>query len=224
MTTDAFSDPAAAATYAERARRSVPGLDHLHAVVDEMLAVSVPGDGRVLVVGAGGGLELTYLAERHGGWTFVGVDPSAPMLELARERMGSLAGRAALHEGYVADAPNGPFDAATCLLVLHFLRRDERLRTLGEIRRRLRRGAPLVTFHHSAPDGDARSALFERYARFTAGPDADPAQIQQSAATLSTQLPIASPEEEEALLLEAGFTDVSTYYAVLTLRGWLAYA
>jgi tRNA (cmo5U34)-methyltransferase len=224
MTVDTFSDTAAVATYAERACRSVPGLDLMHAVVDQLLAESVPEDGRVLVVGAGGGLELTYLAERHAGWTFVGVDPSAPMLDLARERMGPLAARADLHEGYVADAPDGPFDAATCLLTLHFLSHDERLRTLRQIRRRLRAGAPLVTFHHSAPDGGARTALFERYARFTAGPDADPGQVGKSAATLSAQLPIASPEEEEALLREAGFTDVWTYYAVLTLRGWLATA
>lgn len=224
MTADAFSDPAAVATYAERARRSVPGLDLLHAVVDQILGESVPEDGRMLVVGAGGGLELTYLAERHASWTFVGVDPSAPMLDLARERMGRLAARAVLREGYVADAPDGPFDAATCLLTLHFLPREERLRTLREIRRRLRPGAPLVTFHHSVPGGEARAALFGRYARFTAGPDGDPAQVEKSAATLSTQLPIASPEEEEALLHEAGFENVSTYYAVLTLRGWLATA
>jgi tRNA (cmo5U34)-methyltransferase len=211
MTADAFSEPAAVASYADRACRSVPGLSVLHALVEQMLAESVPHDGRVLVVGAGGGLELAYLAERHEGWTFVGVDPSAPMLDLARERMGSLAVRAALHEGYVADAPDGP-------------PRDERLRTLQEIRRRLVPGAPLVTFHHSVPDGDAGAALLERYARFTAGPDADPAQVAKSASTLSTQLPIASPEEEEALLREAGFTDAWTYYAVLTLRGWLAYA
>jgi tRNA (cmo5U34)-methyltransferase len=224
MTADAFSEPAAVASYADRACRSVPGLSVLHALVEQMLAESVPHDGRVLVVGAGGGLELAYLAERHEGWTFVGVDPSAPMLDLARERMGSLAVRAALHEGYVADAPAGPFDAATCLLTLHFLSRDERLRTLRGIRRRLVPGAPLVTFHHSVPDGDAGAALLERYARFTAGPDADPAQVEKSAATLSTQLPIASPAEEEALLREAGFRDVWTYYAVLTLRGWVGYA
>ncbi len=224
MTADAFSDPAAAATYAERARRSVPGLDLLHALVDQILGEAVPEEGRVLVVGAGGGLELTYLAERHEGWSFVGVDPSTPMLDLARERMGSLAPRAALHEGYVADAPAGPFDAATCLLTLHFLPPDERLRTLREIRRRLRPGAPLVTFHHSVPGGEARMALFERYARFTADPDADAARAEKSATTLSTQLPIESPEDEDALLREAGFTDVWTYYAVLTLRGWAGYA
>lgn len=219
-----FSDPAAVASYAERARRSVPGLDVVHGIVEQILAESVPDDGCVLVVGAGGGLELTYLAERHDGWTFDGIDPSAPMLDLARERLGQLAARVALREGYVTDAPDGPFDAATCLLTLHFLPREERLRTLREIRRRLRPGAPLVTFHHSVPAGDTRAAWLERYARFTEGPDGDPPEVARRVATLSTQLPILSPDEDEALLGEAGFVDVGTYYAALTLRGWLANA
>ena len=69
MTFDA-SDPAAIASYTARTRRSVPGLGVLHRIVEQILAESVPDGGRVLVVGAGGGLELTYLAERHAGWTF----------------------------------------------------------------------------------------------------------------------------------------------------------
>ena len=219
-----FSDPAAVASYAERTRRAVPGLDVLHGIVEQILAESVPNDGRVLVVGAGGGLELTHLAEHHDEWTFDGVDPSAPMLDAAREAMGPLAARAALHDGYMTDAPEGPFDAATCLLTLHFVSREERLRTLREIHRRLRPGAPLLTFHHSVPDGNARAAWLERHTRFAAGPDASPAQVAESAATLATQLPILRPDEDEALLYEAGFEDVGTYYAALTLRGWLAYA
>jgi tRNA (cmo5U34)-methyltransferase len=224
MTTDAFSDRATMASYAERTRRSVPGLDVVHRVVEQILAESVPEKGRVLVVGAGGGLELTYLAERHDGWAFDAVDPSVPMLDLARETMGRRAARAAWHEGYVTDAPEGPFDAATCLLTLHFLSREERLRTLREIRRRLSPGAPFLTFHHSVPDGEARTAWLERYARFAVGPAGDAAQIARLAATLATELPLSSPEEDEALLHEAGFGGVGTYYTALTLRGWLAYA
>lgn len=224
MTSDHFSDPVAVARYAEGPRRSVPGLAVLHRILEQILAESVPDDGRVLVVGAGGGLELTHLAERHDGWKFDGVDPSAEMLRLARETMGPLATRAALHEGYVSQAPEGPFDAATCLLTLHFVPSEERLRTLEEIRRRLRPHAPLLTFHHSVPAGNLRSIWLERYARFAAGPGADPAQIAKSVGELSTRLPILTPQEDEALLHEAGFRDVATYYAALTFRGWLAYA
>jgi len=54
-----------------------------------------------------------------------------------------------LTQGYIDEAPIGPFDGATCLLTLHFLSREERLRTLQEIARRLRPGAPLIVMHVS---------------------------------------------------------------------------
>ncbi|HEX5146645.1 MAG TPA: class I SAM-dependent methyltransferase [Conexibacter sp.] len=224
MRPEHFSDPATVASYVERTRRAVPGLDVLHRIVEQILAESVPQDGRVLVVGAGGGLELAHLAQRHDGWSFDGVDPSAPMLRLARETMGPLAARAALQEGDVHRAPDGPFDGAVCLLTLHFLTAEQRLGTLREIRRRLRHGAPLLTFHHSVPADGARIARFTRYARFAAGPAAAPADVARSGSNLATQLPAVGPEEDERLLLEAGFDGLELVYAALTLRGWSACA
>lgn len=219
-----FSDPAAVARYAEGPRRAVPGFGVLHQLVDQLLGETVPEQGRVLVVGAGGGLELTHLAERHAGWTFDGVDPSSEMLRLAETTMGPLAARAALHEGYVTDAPAGPFDAATCLLTLHFVPADERRATLEEIRRRLRPGAPLLTFHHSVPAGEARATWLARQARFAGGPDADAERIDRAVEQMSARLPLLTPGEDEALLREAGFRDVGLFYAALSFRGWVAYA
>ena len=224
MTSKLWSDPETASSYIKNARVSVPYLPAVHSIVDQILAETVPDDGRLLVVGAGGGLELTHLAKRHDGWTFDGVDPSAPMLQLAREEMGPLAARATLTEGYVEKAPEGPFDGATCLLTLHFLPSAERLQTLKEIRNRLRPGAALLTFHHSVPDGDATLTWLRRFARSAAGPTAPDEQIAKTADALGTQLPFLSPEADEALLRAAGFEDIGLFFAALTFRGWVAYA
>ena len=224
MSGDPWKDPATASSCLDGARRSVPFLPAVHAIVDQILAETVPADGCVLVVGAGGGLELAYLAERHDGWTFDGVDPSAPMLRLAQETMGPRAGRATLTEGYAEHAPDGPYDGATCLLTLHFLPTQERLRTLEEIRKRLVPGAPLLTFHHSVPDGPATRIWLERFARSAAGPAADGDQIARSADALMTRLPFLSPEADEALLRAAGFDDIGLFFTALTFRGWVAYA
>ena len=43
------------------------------------------------------------------------------MLKLAERTLGPLGARVQLQHGYIDDAPDGPFDAATCLLTLHFL-------------------------------------------------------------------------------------------------------
>jgi tRNA (cmo5U34)-methyltransferase len=134
----------------------VPGYDSLLRMSRILLAERVPANGRVLVVGAGGGLELEDMALAHPGWRFDGVDPSQPMLDLAAQRLQSagVAGdRVALHRGYVQSAPAGPFDGATCLLTFHFVPREERVPMAAEIRRRLKPGAPLVVAHLSVADG-----------------------------------------------------------------------
>ena len=83
-----FSDPVAVARYLDGPRRFVPGLADLHRMTGILLAERAPADARVLVLGAGGGLELKALAEAHPGWRFVGVDPAGPMLALAKQTLG----------------------------------------------------------------------------------------------------------------------------------------
>ncbi|WP_233247566.1 class I SAM-dependent methyltransferase [Caulobacter endophyticus] len=221
----AFSDPAAVARYAEGPPRFVPGFHDLHRMCGVMLAERAPNNARVLVVGAGGGLELKALAEAHPGWTFVGVDPAAEMLRGAQRLLGPLNDRVELVEGYVEDVAERDFDAATCLLTLHFLGRDERLRTEREIRRRLKPGAPFVAAHGSFPQDPAqRDAWLDRYAAFAIASGFDPVQARGARDAVSASVNMLSPDEDEAILREAGFTDVTLFYAAFTWRGWAAYA
>lgn len=221
----AFSDPDNVARYADGPRRFVPGLADLHRMTGVLLAERAPADARVLVLGAGGGMELKVLAETYPGWSLVGVDPSQAMLDLAERSLGPLMARVELIRGYIQDAPAGPFDGATCLLTLHFLDAPERQRTAAEIRRRLRPGAPFVAAHSSFPqEGDERETWLSRYAAFAVASGADPVQAGQARAAVAAHLPVFSPERDEAILREAGFPDVSLFFAAFTWRGWIAHA
>jgi len=220
----AFADPDIVAGYVEATPRKVPGFADLHRMAMLLLAARVPERAGILVVGAGGGLELKAFAEAQPDWRFVGVDPSAGMLDLARQVLGPLQARVDLCRGYVDAAPQGPFDGATCLLTLHFLARDERLHTLREIRRRLKPGAPLVVAHHSYPGGSDPSAWLERSAAFAGGPGVDFAQARASGAKMAEFLPLLSTDEDEAVLREAGFSDVALFYAAFSFRGWISRA
>jgi tRNA (cmo5U34)-methyltransferase len=219
-----FTDPAAVARYAEDTPRRVPGFADLHRMAMLLLAERAPETASILVVGAGGGLELKAFAGAQPRWRFVGVDPSAEMLDLASRTLGPLGARVQLQQGYVDTAPTGPFDGATCLLTLHFLPPGERLRALREIRRRLKPAAPLVVAHHSCPpDGELRRWLSLSVA-FASGPGVDFARAFASAAAMAEHLPILPAAEDEALLREAGFSDVALFYAGFTFRGWVAVA
>ena len=220
-----FSDPQAVARYAEGPVRQVPGFHALQQMAALLLAERVPGDGHVLVLGAGGGLELKAFAQAQPGWRFVGVDPSAEMLKLAQATLGPLASRVALVEGYIDAAPEGPFDGATCLLTMHFMPADERMATLRALRRRLKPGAPLIVAHHSFPQSDADKARWlGRDAAFRAASGVPEANARGAIDAIGSRLPLLAPEQEVALLQEAGFEPVELFYAAFTFKGWVAYA
>lgn len=218
-----FSDPQAVARYAEGPVRQVPGFHALQRMTALLLAEAVPEDGHVLVLGAGGGLELKAFAEAQAGWRFVGMDPSAEMLKLATATLGPLAARVELQEGYIDTAPAGPFDGATCLLTLHFLAAEERLHTLKELARRLKPGAPLIVAHHSFPQGENEKARWlERYAAFAAASGIPLSDAKNAIAAIGSRLPLLSPEQDAALLREAGFEAIELFYAAFTFKGWVA--
>ncbi|MGE7156911.1 class I SAM-dependent methyltransferase [Methylorubrum rhodesianum] len=222
---DPFSDPQAVARYADGPPRMVPGFAGLQRMATILLAERAPNEARVLVLGAGGGLELKAFAEAQPHWSFDGVDPSAEMLGLAQRTLGDLSARTRLHRGLIDVAPEGPFDAASCILTLHFIESGERLRTLREIRRRLKPGAPFVAAHFSIPKDDGGLDLWlSRYAAFAVASGIEPAQARNARAGLAQRLPILAPEEDEALLRQAGFGGVSLFYAGFAFRGWVAYA
>jgi tRNA (cmo5U34)-methyltransferase len=221
----AFSTSDAVAKYAEGPKRNVPGYSGLLPMTRILLEEHVPSDGRVRVVGAGGGLEVEDLARAKPGWTLDGVDPSGPMLELASQRLGPLMSRVTLHEGYVQDAPAGPFDGATCLLTFHFVPTDQRLPTAREIHRRLKPGAPFVAAHLSVEDGEGERDLWmSRYAAFLVSSGADPHKAAAAREKVQKELSILSPAQDEAVLREAGFKDIRLFFTGFTFRGWVARA
>jgi tRNA (cmo5U34)-methyltransferase len=219
-----FTDRAAIASYAEDAPRKVPGYADLHRMAMILLTEHAAPAANILVYGAGGGLELKAFAEAQAGWRFTGIDPSAEMLDLARSILEPELDRIVLRQGYIEDAPAGPFDGAACLLTLHFLEPGERLNVLRAIRGRLRPGARLVVAHHSYPtDNNARSWLACSIA-FSDRQAHDPVRARASAEMMRFRLPILSPEEDEALLHDAGYSDVALFYTAFSFRGWVAIA
>ena len=218
----AFANPVAVASYVEDALRKVPGLADLHRMTTLLLSERALQVADILVIGAGGGMELQAMAAAQREWMFTGIDPSTAMLDLARRNIEPFSNRIELIEGTVDAAPSRLFDGSACLLTLHFLDSSERLRMLKEIRRRLRPDARLVIAHHSVPSGGAerwmaRSAAFADRARI------DWEKARASAARMAG-LPLLSVAQEEALLCDAGFSDVELFYAAFSFRGWVATA
>lgn len=223
-----FVDPSKVRAYLDRGPPAfAPGHAGLLQMVGVLLEERVGAHGTVLVVGAGGGLELRYLCGLSPDWRFVGVDPAPAMLDLARATAGPIAGdRLRLIEGTAEDAPPGPFDAATCLLVLGLVADDgAKRRTLEAVHRRLKPGAPFFLvdqcIDRSAPDAGLRLDRYAAYAR-RSGVDAETvAGAREAIARMSSMVPASRNEQ---LLVEAGFKDHEVFYVGMAWRGWVAYA
>ncbi|MEW4486469.1 class I SAM-dependent methyltransferase [Thalassoglobus sp. JC818] len=221
----AFHNPEAVANYSDSPRLAVPGFADMQRMATLLLAERVQQNGRILVVGAGGGLELKVFAEAEPTWEFDGVDPSPEMLRLAEQTLGPLTSRVTLHEGKVDAAPDGPFDAATCILTMHFADLAERKQMLTSIRQRLKPEAPFIVVHLSFPQsGETRAQWLARYASYVVNSGVPPERASQAREAIDSFLTILDPEHDERLLSEAGFSDVSLFYAGFAFKGWVSYA
>lgn len=223
-----FVEPERVKLYIEKGPPAfAPGHAGMLQMIGVLLAESMPDEGQILVVGAGGGLETRYLAEIEPNWRFLGVDPAVPMIDLARAVAGPVAGdRLTLVEGTVEDAPAGPFDAATCILVLGLISDDGSKRVLLEqIRRRLVPNAPFILvdqcIDHSAPDFQRR---LDRYADYARRSSVDAETITKAKAGVGALKSMVPDWRNEQLLLEAGFHDAEVFYVGMAWRGWIAYA
>lgn len=103
----------------------------------------------------------------------------------------------------------------------------------AEIRRRLKPGAPLVVAHLSVADGEGaggqggargRDLWLSRYAAFQVASGVKPEPAARARDKVAAELAVLTPEQDEAVLREAGFSDVWMFYMGFAFRGWVACA
>jgi tRNA (cmo5U34)-methyltransferase len=115
-----------------------PALDLLVTILADYLA-AVPVPRRVLDLGCGHGVIAARILTEIDGAALVGVDGSAPMLELARERLSPYTGRFTLaqadFETMTPEAlPGGPFGAAIAVQSVHNASDEGKRRALASVR------------------------------------------------------------------------------------------
>lgn len=201
-----------------------PISDNLHFLMRLVLA-DLPTDARVLCVGVGTGAEILSLAQSYPGWSFVGIDPSAEMLRVARHRLeaAGVLDRCELMQCFVEDAPSGSFDAVISLLVAHFIKRDGRPAFYSAIYDRLKRGGQFVSAEISTDlNAPEYQAMLENWKQVQTLMGATPESLAKLSDMMRDVLGVLSPGDTEALWRDAGFSLPIPFFQAFMVRGWHA--
>lgn len=208
-------------------RQVVPGYEVLHRLVAVLLGGELGGGAHLLIAGVGTGAEIANLASDRPGWRFTGFDLSADMLGAARRRVDAAGWgeRVDLLRGGVDAVPDTAFDAATLVLVLHFLPDDgTKQAMLSGLAKRLKPGAPLVLADLHGARGTAefdRLMATWRAWQLDAGiPEPD---VDKGFAHIVKDIHFVPEERLAAMLETAGFGRPERFWGGLLFGGWVAY-
>lgn len=216
-----WHDPVAE-SYAATIAHKVPGYHLLHELTVDRVEIELMGAAsRMLTVGAGGGEEIINMLQRKEDWLITGVDPSASMLDMAKQRVSQLhmQARVTWYETALNKvSAEAVYDAAVSLLVIHFV--ENRLPFLQEIARRLQPGAPFVL---AFIQGEMNSSAFQQELHMLSLFMKRQGLGKEVFSSFNDRLGRATypvPEEEmRGHLMEAGFRDIRPYFQAGMIKG-----
>lgn len=213
--------------YDQRNRKLSPLSEALHLQMRIILS-GLPSDANILCVGAGTGTELLYLAKAFPSWHFTALDPAEAMLNQCKQKAveAGIDQRCTFHCGYIDSLPaTKPFDAATSILVSHFLTdKAERVNFFSEIASRLRSGGILVnadlTFDTSVPN---YPILMGKWLQLLKSADWPANEVDKLPEVYQQHVALLPPVEVESLLEQAGFADPVLFSQSLFIHSWFSH-
>ncbi|MEK5431062.1 class I SAM-dependent methyltransferase [Lysinibacillus sp. FSL R7-0073] len=216
--------------YEHSTRISVPAYDTLFAMTQAYFRAHLgEQDTSLLVVGAGGGNELSAWGPSNPNWTFIGIDPSEEMLQIAQYKAQQLAieSRVQLLQGTIDTLPSYPltYDAASCILVLHFIEdRQQKLNLLHNIHAQLKPGKPFVL---ACAYGDRNSnELQDRikiWQSFFLDAGYKKSKVEDMGKVIMN-ISFLSDHDIQELLKEAGFKQITRFFNSGLFAGWMSHA
>jgi tRNA (cmo5U34)-methyltransferase len=221
---DAIFSPQMAASYDARPEVWMAGRESFFGFM-RLILLELPSQARILCVGAGTGLEVESLAQAFPGWHFTIVEPATAMIKVCRERIeaNGLTGRCTFHEGFLASLPaSEPYDAATCLLVSHFIMEpSERSAFFANIASLLCPDGLLVSSDlASSLDGENYTRFLDIFIRSNTPPQTPQDEIEKRRAPYGRDVAVIPPQDIEAILLKGGFSSPILFFQNLLIHAW----
>lgn len=205
-------------------KKLIPDYERLHELVVAQLGLALDDGARVLVVGAGTGAEILTLADFDDSWTFTAVEPSAAMVDVARTRIdeAGLTDRVTFHVGTLDTLEDsGPFDAATAILVMHFMPPDVKAAVFKDVGARLKTSAPYVMVHPIGAPGEDEQAL-AMHAWHDHMEQTMPEKADEVYANVQETLHFITEDDQAVMLADAGFSTATRFHTRMVFGAWVA--
>ncbi|MGZ9770508.1 class I SAM-dependent methyltransferase [Bacillus toyonensis] len=218
-------------TYERTIPLKIPGYFTLYDMMNHFLLTTFPKENmnpNLLVIGAGGGQEILSIGKQNSNLSFTGADPSESMLQLAKKRIENESIQNQIHfvHGTVHSLLTNPlFDAATCMLVLHFIPTlKEKQELLNEISSRLKPGAPFfLSSINSIPHTSMFSAQLNAWRNHMMQNQIPLKDWDRFENSFETEIFPISETNLLTIMEECGFTQITRFFTSFLIDGYVAF-
>lgn len=196
----------------------IPNYGYFMDCLPKILRETNPKD--LLVVGCGTGNEIERFVHTSEPWNITGIDPSPEMIKQAKEKFQAYE-NVKLIEGLVSNLERErKFNAATLLLVLHFMEDNgDKFSLLKSVSERLVSGAPFVMLDITGNKGQITENL--KVLKNLLPDELEEEQTSERLKRIQNELFPVSEERISKLCVEAGFEKPLRFFQSSIYMGWM---
>ncbi|MCP3874585.1 MAG: class I SAM-dependent methyltransferase [Desulfobacteraceae bacterium] len=212
--------------YDDMAHKIIPAYHSIYELTQHLLRDRLNNEARILVAGAGTGKEIIDCSQNNPYFSFTGFDPAEPMLSIAGQKVAaaSLENKISLVLGLIDDVAEKDFDAATAILVMHFLPDDgTKLNFLKGIANKLKPGALIVLVDLEGEIGsdeyNTLNAAWKNQQLFVRGKKD---RVIEEFEIREKEVHFIPQKRIESLLTEVGFTKIHKFFKAYLFGGYVA--
>ena len=212
-----------ARTYDKEIESIIPGYSTLHQLLYYILKNRLPGHANILIAGTGTSREAITLATENKGWNFVAFDTAEEMIKVSSGKIKrrGIGKQIKLVHGNINDVEEKMFDAATSVLVMHFIKNKKSF--LNEIYSRIKPGGSFLLVDIC---GNKRTREFNEllsyWVDYQKDNRTDMESIKQTVKHIKKDLRAVSIEKTFTLLRDTGFKNTRHFFKSLLINGFIA--
>ena len=211
-----------AALYDANVEKTIPCYSQFHLETLELVRAVLPEPSVWLDTGCGTGNLAAKAAERFAGVKFILSDPSAAMLDIAREKLPGVAAQY-IQFGSETLSLATPVDVVTAIMSHHYLTPEQRLQATMNCFAALKSGGVYVTFETIRPCSDAATVIgLQRWRQHQLASGKPAEEVEKHISRYGVELLPITIEEHLQLLRQVGFSVVEILWASGLQAGFYA--